>query len=231
MKLSIILPLTIGLMLCSCGDRSQLQVIADARAAAQAYHKAPSPAIADALSDDVLAATESFTDLPAPTFTPDQIIAAPAPAKANAVQSLKSPPPFQSPAGDTSKNLGGQIETVGKMCVYTGSGLSIFAALAAGLVLLIPAVALTLGRFMNIIEDIGVIGVLLLLLGAAFEWLGNNIWLIWSTIAVAAGIAIIRFRPLWLPIATRILGIKSSPKAEPAKPQPVQPIQLRGVQP
>jgi hypothetical protein len=188
-----------ALVLSGCGDRSQLQVISDTRAGAQAYQKAKTPDQRAKIADGVMAGTLAATDhmdLLSPTWTPDQILADPAPFLAAANASAADPPPYVAPQidppgpspADILRGIGAKALHWGAWAALAGivalllrfvPWLSIGAIFAWGPLSTVAGLAASIGSFATVV-------------GSAAMWLADWLWLV-VLIAVAAAVIVALF--------------------------------------
>lgn len=198
-----------GGLLSSCGSRDHAQVIADARAAAQAIQQTVSPegraAIASGLAAQVIAATEAIPGLPHPSLSPAAIVAQPAEYAAQAAKDQEAPPAYgmPKPAADAPPSpLALLLAKWGERMTMYGSAILGFCLLVL-LACMIPAVRLFVGRFVEWLDELAIAGLVLLLLGASLRWLGAHTWVIYTVGAAVLITYAIRHRSVWLPAAKR----------------------------
>ena len=220
-------------VLFGCGHR-QAQVIADARAGAQAYQQAPSDAqtvIADSVAQNVIAATENIPDLPKPTQTPSEILASPSDYAKQAKVAAHSPPLYDppSPVIKATPILVRELESFGTWLIRIGEWTIAASLLIIGLSMW-PIVSPFLSIVRPFMGEASVLGCLSLLIGAGLSWLGEHPWVIYVTGGLALIVAAIRYRSLWLPLIHTTL--KTAPAIKPITAtetiSPTVSIQLKG---
>lgn len=222
--------LAIVILLSGCGSRSQLQVAADTRAAAQAAAATPDgPARArlyEAIGRSVVAMTEDVPGLPEPTWTPDQIKADPEPFIEATAKTVANPPKHEAkPLDPPSPGPADILREIGEQALRWGT----WAALAGIVALLLRFVPWwSVGAFFSwgplaTISGLSAsLGSFATITGSAAMWLADYLWVVVLAVVVSGvGVAIFhlpRFKPLRdrLTAAPRRLWgkvISSKPKA------------------
>lgn len=208
-KILSLLVISLSILLTGC-NRTQMQVIADARADARAL-QSPRAAdltpeqrdlIAHALADNVLAATADLPGIPAPAMTSDEVLASPYKAGKAAHAAAANPPdnslavPGRAPIPDP---LGNIFATIGAWEVRIGVVAVSAAALAIGLSFW-PMVSAFLAPFRWLYEDALVVGSLLVVTGAGILWVGRHTWIVYALLSFLVAVIAIRFRAVWWPL-------------------------------
>ena len=177
------------LALSACG-RSQLELIPDARAGAQAYQQETDPVkreqIANGLATLVIAATENIPALPDPGMTVAEIRADPAEFVEQAQDAAEEPPPYEGMPveaprpSDQLTGIGSTMVTVGG---WTGA-----IAIVLLLVSLTPWGAwLRIAGVASVIRLIASTGTGSALVGSAMVYLAPYWWLAVALVALGIG--------------------------------------------
>lgn len=205
--------LLLVLLLTGCGARSQLQVVADTRAAAQAAAAMPDgPARArlyEAIGRSVVAMTEDLPGLPAPTWTPQEIAAEPETFIEATAETAANPPKHEPLPVDEHREPslrdrladdGNRLIGWGKWAAIGGLVLSLLGmAYGAfgwtflgwiGRLLIAPFLAPVFRLVASL--GCGMVGV-----GASMVWLAANLWWFLGSLAViGAGVAAYHHRDI-----------------------------------
>lgn len=216
-------------LLSGCGYRSQLQVIADTRAAAQAAAAMPDvPARArlyEAIGRSVVAMTENLPGLPEPTWTPEEIAAEPDSFIEETTNTAAEPPKHEPVAPPEPPRPGPAdiLREIGEQALRWGT----WAALAGIVALLLRFVPwwgvgafFSWGPLATIAGLSASLGSFATITGSAAMWLADYLWIVVLSVAVSGvGVAVFhlpRFKPLRdrLTAAPRRLWsrFRSSPK-------------------
>lgn len=214
-------------LLAGCGSRTQLQLLSDARAEAKAYESAQElvkAKIGALLASDVIALTENYPELPAPTATSYAIVADPAILDKPSTKSAESPPEYVAPKCAGPDPLQQLLTNIGSKFVVIGSTVVGACILSAVLSLWVPLLA----GFMTIIEEVGILGGVSVLIGSCMIWIGDHPIVVYLTAMILLAVLTIRYRYLWLPVFHRLLDTKPAPVPTTGTSYPSQPLRLKG---
>ncbi len=188
----------LAVLLVGCGSRSNTQIVADLKAKAEAYQRAPNEGIAkviaDAIAADIMAATAFIEDLPKPSMSVPDILAHPEKALDEAEDSQEDPPPYVPPKVATPDPTPEIFIEFGTWVLRIGM---------AGVSLTILAFAATrlfgVKLLGSLVEEVFILSALGCLIGVGLIWTGRNTWVLYATILGFVALQVYNYRAAWLP--------------------------------
>ena len=192
-----------------CGARTQRQVTADTRAAAQAAATMPDgparAALYEAIGRSVLALTDNLPGLPSPTWSPAEIAADPEEFIEATSESAAKPPAYEAPpnTGPPRPGPADILREIGEQALRWGT----WAALAGIVALLLRFVpwwgigaVFSWGPLATLAGLSASLGSFATITGSAAMWLADYLWIVVLAVVVSGvGVAIFhlpRFKPL-----------------------------------
>lgn len=183
------------LVIAGCGARTQRQVTADTRSAAQAAASMPDgparSALYEAIGRSVLAATDNLPGLPSPSWSPAEIAAEPSPFIKATAESVAHPPAYEAPPStgpprpgpaDILREIGAKALACGAWCALAGivalllrfvPWWGIGAVFSWGPLATLAGLSASLGSFATVA-------------GSAAMWLASYLWVVVLVCVIAA---------------------------------------------